>query len=70
MKDTAGILNLPQREFNRQILKLIEEGANGDTDALETAITALENAVGDNKKGLTKKVNDLETRIKALEDAA
>lgn len=57
------------------------DNATGDT-AIAGKVTALETAVGDNSKGLTKKANDLEAaigdantegtilaRLKALEDA-
>ena len=63
-------------------LKNAESGEGADITALETAVGALETAVGDAEAGLVKDVADLETavgdestpasilgRIKALEDA-
>lgn len=63
-------------------LKNAESGEGADITALETAVEALETAVGDAEAGLVKDVADLETavgdestegtilyRIKALEDA-
>lgn len=63
-------------------LKNAESGEGADITALETAVEALETAVGDAEAGLVKDVADIETaigdestkgsilyRIKALEDA-
>lgn len=63
-------------------LKNAESGEGADITALETAVGALETAVGDAEAGLVKDVADIETaigdestagtilaRIKALEDA-
>lgn len=63
-------------------LKDVESGEGADITALETAVEALETAVGDAESGLVKDVADIETaigdastpasilgRIKALEDA-
>lgn len=63
-------------------LKTAESGEGADITALETAVEALETAVGDAEAGLVKDVADIETaigdestegsilyRIKALEDA-
>ena len=63
-------------------LKNVESGEGADITALETAVEALETAVGDAEGGLVKDVADIETaigdestegtilaRIKALEDA-
>lgn len=82
VKDTIGILALPQREFNRQIYRLVKQGLNGDITALEEAVEALETVVGDSTAGIVKDVNDIKAvigdestadsilgRIKALEDA-
>lgn len=65
-----------------EYLKNAESGEGADITALETAVEALETAVGDAEAGLVKDVADLETavgdestegtilyRIKALEDA-
>lgn len=65
-----------------EYLKNAESGEGADITALETAVEALETAVGDAESGLVKDVADLETavgdestegtilyRIKALEDA-
>lgn len=65
-----------------EYLKDAESGEGADITALETAVEALETAVGDAEAGLVKDVADLETavgdestegtilyRIKALEDA-
>lgn len=79
MKNTIGLLDLPQREFNRQVLKLLDEANSGDANAIK----ALQTAIGDKNSGLIKDVNDVKTaigdestagsilgRIKALEDAS
>ena len=63
-------------------LKNAESGEGADITALETAVEALETAVGDAEAGLVKDVADIEAaigdestegtilaRIKALEDA-
>ena len=63
-------------------LKNAESGEGADITALETAVEAVETAVGDAEAGLVKDVADIETaigdestpasilgRIKALEDA-
>ena len=63
-------------------LKNVESGEGADITALETAVEALETAVGDAEAGLVKDVADIEAaigdestegtilaRIKALEDA-
>lgn len=65
-----------------EYLKNAKSGEGADITALETAVEALETAVGDAESGLVKDVADLETavgdestegtilyRIKALEDA-
>lgn len=63
-------------------LKNAESGEGADITALETAVEALETAVGDTEAGLVKDVDDIQAsigdesttgtilaRIKALEDA-
>ena len=70
-----------QTDINRRLLRRIEALENAEAGEA-TDISALEEAVGDNSKGLIKKTNDLEDaigdestadsilgRIKALEDA-
>lgn len=74
-----------QTDINRRLLRKIEALENGayDDTEIKADITDLKTAVGDNTKGLTKKVTDVEAaigdestegsilaRIKALEDAA
>ena len=68
VKDTIGILALPQREFNRQIYHLVKQGLNGDTTALAEAVEALETVVGDSTGGIVKDLADLEARVEALEN--
>ncbi len=65
-----------------EYLKDVESGEGADITALETAVGALETAVGDAEAGLVKDVADIETaigdestegtilyRLKVLEDA-
>lgn len=87
MVKSYNFLEGSQTDINRRLLRKIEALENSsstgyDDTEIKADITDLKTAVGDNTKGLTKKVTDVEAaigdestegsilaRIKSLEDA-
>lgn len=67
VKDTVGILNLPQREINRQLYEMLIKAESGDA----AAIKAVVDEIGDETTAGTilKRLKDNETAIESLQDA-
>ena len=61
MDKTIGILNLPQREINRQFYEMLREAEAGDA----SAIKALADKIGDETTANTilKRIKDVETTV-------